>query len=252
MKDFTFKIYGELLSFLLKSGYSICSVDDYLSGRNNSQNMVIMRHDIDRRIHKAVDFAHIEHDLGIRATYYFRHPYTFKPAVIQKIGDMGHEIGYHYEVMSKADGDPVYAKELFQKEIDDFRTYVPVKTVCMHGAPLSKFDNRNFWDYHSFEEFDLSGEAYLSMNDVYYYSDTGRNWSNAHKIRDSLKNQLNSSLDDVKSTPDLIRSIERNKPHVAYILTHPERWAGSPGEWLYLWGMDSAVNIVKKPLGYFR
>jgi hypothetical protein len=39
--------------------------------------------------------------------------------------------------MSKADGDPVYAKELFSHEIDDFRRYVPVKTVCMHGAPLS-------------------------------------------------------------------------------------------------------------------
>lgn len=250
MKDFTLEMYGELLRFFIKSGYTICSVDDYLSGSNYARNTVIMRHDIDRRIHKAVGFAHIEHDLGIRATYYFRYPYTFQPPVIQQIADMGHEIGYHYEVMSKADGDPVLAGKLFHKELDDFRKYFPVKTICMHGAPLSKYDNRDLWNYYSFEEFDLSGEAYLSMNGVYYYSDTGRTWSNAHKIRDRLQNQMNTSSEDVYSTLDLIRIIKINKPSVAYILIHPERWAGSSGEWLYLWGMDTAVNIIKKPLAY--
>lgn len=252
MKDFTLEMYGELLRFFIKSGYSICSIDDYLSGNNDTRNTVIMRHDIDRRIHKAVDFAHIEHDLGIHATYYFRHPYTFQPQVIQKIRDMSHEIGHHYEVMSKADGDPDLAGKLFQQELNDFRKYFLVKTVCMHGAPLSKYDNRDFWNHYSFEDFDLSGEAYLSMNSVYYYSDTGRTWSGAHKIRDRLQNQMNSSSEDVHSTLDLIRTIEKNKPRVVYILTHPERWASSSGEWLYLWGMDTAVNLVKKSLAYFR
>jgi len=252
MKDFTLEMYRELVRFFLTSGYTICSVDDYLSGSNDARNTVIMRHDIDRRIYKAVDFAHIERDLGIRATYYFRHPYTFQPPVIQKVRDMGHEIGYHYEVMSKANGDPVYAKELFSHEIDDFRRYVPVKTVCMHGAPLSKYDNRDFWKYYSFEDFGLSGEAYLSINGVYYYSDTGRTWSGANKIRDKLKNQMNLPSDSIMSTLDLIQAIEKNKPHVAYILTHPERWAGSPGEWLFLLGMDAAVNAGKKVLSVIR
>lgn len=252
MKDFTLEMYRELVRFFLTSGYTICSVDDYLSGSNDARYRVIIRHDIDRRIHKAVDFAHIEHDLGIRATYYFRHPYTFQPPVIQKVRDMGHEIGYHYEVVSKTDGDPDLAGKLFQQELDDFRTYVPVKTICMHGAPLSKYDNRDFWNYFSFEAFDLSGEAYLSINNVYYYSDTGRTWSNAHKIRDRLQNQMNISSENVHSTLDLIRIIEINKPRVVYILTHPERWAGSSGEWLYLWGVDTAVNMAKKLLAYFR
>lgn len=252
MKDFTLEMYRELVRFFLTSGYTICSVDDYLSGSNDARNTVIMRHDIDRRIYKAVDFAHIERDLGIRATYYFRHPYTFQPSVIQKVIDMGHEIGYHYEVMSKADGDPDLAGKLFQQELNDFRKYFPVKTVCMHGAPLSKYDNRDFWNHYSFEEFDLLGEAYLSINCVYYYSDTGRTWSNTHKIRDRLQNQINSSSEDVHSTWDLIRAIDDNKPHIVYILTHPERWAGSSGEWIYLGGVDTVVNAGKKVLSCIR
>ncbi len=252
MKDFTLEMYGELLRFFVKSGYIICSVDDFLSGRNNARNTVIMRHDIDRRIYKAVDFAQIEHDLDIRSTYYFRHPYTFQPSVIQKIRDMGHEIGYHYEVMSKAGGDPVLAGTLFREELDDFYKYFHVKTVCMHGAPLSPYDNRDFWNYYSFEEFGLSGEAYLSMKGLYYYSDTGRTWSYAHKVRDRLQTQMNTTSEDVHSTWDLIRAVDTNKPRVVYILTHPERWAGSSGEWVYVLGRDTAVNFGKVLLAFFR
>ena len=122
----------------------------------------------------------------------------------------------------------------------------------MHGAPLSKYDNRDFWNHYSFEEFDLLGEAYLSINCVYYYSDTGRTWSNTHKIRDRLQNQINSSSEDVHSTWDLIRAIDDNKPHIVYILTHPERWAGSSGEWIYLGGVDTVVNAGKKVLSCIR
>jgi hypothetical protein len=46
--------------------------------------------------------AELEHELGIQSTYYFRFPYTFKPDIIGKIHDLGHEVGYHYEVLSKA------------------------------------------------------------------------------------------------------------------------------------------------------
>ena len=57
--------------------------------------------------------AELEHELGIQSTYYFRFPYTFKPEIIGKINDWGHEIGYHYDVLSKAKGDYEKAIKVF-------------------------------------------------------------------------------------------------------------------------------------------
>jgi len=45
---------------------------------------------------------------------------------------LGHEIGYHYEVLSKANGDYETAVELFEQELSEFRKITDVKTICMH------------------------------------------------------------------------------------------------------------------------
>ena len=89
--------------------------------------------------------AELEHGLGIQSTYYFRVLYTFKPEIIGKIRDLGHEVGYHYEVLSKANGDYEKAVELFEQELSEFRKIVDVKTISMHGSPLSRYDNRDLY-----------------------------------------------------------------------------------------------------------
>ena len=108
MRDFTLDKYRELCLALLDSGYTPLTVYSYLvlEGNNNNNNkLVVLRHDIDRRPGNALRMAELEHELGIQSTYYFRFPYTFKPEIIRKIHDLGHEIGYRYEVLSKAKGD---------------------------------------------------------------------------------------------------------------------------------------------------
>jgi hypothetical protein len=88
---------------LLDSGYTPLTVYSYLvlEGKKNNK-LVVLRHDIDRKQKNALRMAKLEHELGIQSTYYFRFPYTFKPELIGKIHDLGHEVGYHYEVLSKA------------------------------------------------------------------------------------------------------------------------------------------------------
>ena len=58
-----------------------------------------------------------EHEMGIRSSYYFRYPFTFRPDIIRKIRDLGHEIGYHYEVLSKTNGDYTKAIALFSDRV---------------------------------------------------------------------------------------------------------------------------------------
>ena len=108
MRDFTLEKYEELCLTLLNSNYTPLTVYSYLilsclgGQKNNNNKLVVLRHDIDRRPMNALQMAELEHELGIQSTYYFRFPYTFKPDIIGKINDLGHEVGYHYEVLSKA------------------------------------------------------------------------------------------------------------------------------------------------------
>ncbi len=61
--------------------------------------------------------ARVEQELGIRATYYFRMNGTvFRPEIMREIEGMGHEVGYHYEVLGKAKGDHEMAIKMFEKE----------------------------------------------------------------------------------------------------------------------------------------
>ena len=248
MRDFTMGKYEELCLALLDSGYVPLTVYSYLrTGRqNNNKKLIVLRHDIDRKPMNALRMAELESELGIQSTYYFRFPYTFKPEIIGKIHDLGHEVGYHYEVLSKAKGDYEKAIQLFEEELSDFRKICNVKTIGMHGSPLSKYDNRDLWKRYDFRDFGIVGEAYLSIKNANYFSDTGRSWNWKNKMRDFIPDKKEEIL--VNTTDDLIKLINSKKIERLYILAHPERWALNDGEWVFGCVKDFVFNIGKKVL----
>ena len=142
--DFTLSRYGDLCATLLDSDYAPLTIYSYLTGKQNKNKLVVLRHDIDRKPMNALKMAELEHELGIQSTYYFRFPYSFKPDIIGKIHDLEHEVGYHYGVLSKAKGDYEKAIELFEQELSEFRKIVDVKTISMHGSPLSRYDKISY------------------------------------------------------------------------------------------------------------
>jgi len=96
MRDFTIEKYRELCLALLDGGYTPLTVYSYLNKELNTGKLVILRHDIDRKPMNALKMAKLEHELGVKSTYYFRHVKdVFKPEIIEKIRDLGHEVGYH-------------------------------------------------------------------------------------------------------------------------------------------------------------
>lgn len=253
--DFTHTYYQKLLHTLQECGYNIITVEQYLrySLIDDNDRIAILRHDIDRRLHKARVFADIEEKFNVKSTYYFRYYALNSPDIIQYVFDKGHEVGYHYEVMSRANGDPVRAYSLFYDDLASFRTLTPINTVCMHGAPLSKFNNLSFWDYYMTDDFNLLGEAFLSISGVDYFSDTGRNWSLDHKFRDFLpKANTMAHSRFIICTQDLIEYIQSETPLKLYILTHPERWSGNWAEWIMMSGIDGVVNLGKNLLSTIR
>lgn len=247
MADFTLEKYRELWRTLNTS--EVFKVGSYCEEKPTS-GFVILRHDIDRKPLNALKMAELESKLGVQSTYYFRYPYTFKPEIIEKIHELGHEIGYHYEVLSKAGGDYEKAIKLFEYELNEFRKIIDIKTICMHGNPLSKHDNRDLWKRYDFRDFGIIGEAYLSIKNVNYFSDTGRSWNWKNKIRDFMLNQKENIA--VNTTNDLIRLIKSKKLSNFYVLVHPERWSSNKVEWAFSYMKDFAFNIGKEGLATTR
>ncbi|MCD6599819.1 MAG: hypothetical protein J7L19_04550 [Dehalococcoidia bacterium] len=252
--DFTLDKYRSLCYAALNSQYSFLTVGAYLTTRKLIEKCIILRHDVDRKPQRALRMARVEREFGIKSTYYFRfNRKVFRTDLIKEIASMGHEIGYHYETLDKAKGDYARAIQIFGRELEEFRKIADVKTICMHGNPLTKWDNRDLWTKYDFKEFGLIGEAYLSFRDVPYLSDTGRTWSDQHKIKDHLpQTTSNHSKSDgspmVTSTDDIIELIKKEQLRHAYLLVHPERWSNSLIGWITDLVMDTAVNLAKRIL----
>ena len=40
----------------------------------------------------------------------------------------------------------------FKENLEKFRKVYLVKTICMHGSPLSKYDNRLIWEKYDYRD----------------------------------------------------------------------------------------------------
>jgi hypothetical protein len=167
---------------------------------------------------------------------------------------MGHEIGYHYEDLSTAKGDYALAKNLFSKNLKRFRELAPVTTAAMHGAPLSKINNLDFWQQFSLLDFNLNAEAFLTIDysGTYYFSDAGRAWdANRTNFRDRPKSSRIPNL-TVHDTKQLIDFIIQYQPNQLAFSLHPERWDSTRLGWIYQKSKDEGINLIKLILSLFR
>lgn len=252
MIDFTLEKYKLLCSVLLEKGYRTVTVSDYIKTSGSGiQKCAVLRHDVDRKAGNALKMAELEYRLGVHSTYYFRYPYTFKPLIMRLVEDLGHEVGYHYEVLSKARGDYPAAIRMFAEELQAFNSICEVKSICMHGSPLSPYDNRDLWRVYQLDEYNLVGEAYLSVGkDFSYYSDTGRSWSPRNKIRDCFTGKEEAKV--VETTDELIDAIRCGQFGNLYLLVHPERWAETFPEWAASSLQDQVFNMAKNLINLAR
>lgn len=244
--DFTQKIYKQLLESLLEQGYTFQSFEEFVTQPN--KKVVVLRHDVDKLPHNALDLARIEHSLGLKASYYYRIvKESNDPDLINAVKALNHEIGYHYEDLTLARGDKKKAIEMWQQNLDYFRTYYPVITACMHGSPMSKWDNRLIWEDYNYKDYGIIAEPYFDIdyNEVFYITDTGRSWnSSGVSVRDKVETRFDIK---VNSTGHFIELVKQGKlPNKIIINTHPQRWFDAGIGWLKELVMQNLKNQVKK------
>jgi len=278
--DFTLKTYKSLLQKLKTRGFSFYTFSGYLqiNQTNEPKQWIILRHDVDLMPENSLQTAKIEHSLGIRSTYFFRIiPETFKPDIIQQIADLGHEIGYHYEDLTLAVETHAFvpqkrsgsggraslndnrassnitpcAYQLFKTHLEQLRQYVPVKTICMHGSPKSRYDSKDIWKEYDYRELGIIGEPYFDINfdEVLYLTDTGRRWDGWKvSLRDKVPQQETWEKQGLvfHSTKDIIKAAEQNNlPNKIMITTHPQRWTDRPWPWMKELVWQGVKNVVK-------
>jgi hypothetical protein len=235
--------------------------DEILIQEPNS-NWVVVKHDVETAVYKALILAKIEAKYKIRATYYIQADLVrdnYK--ILQEIQKLGHEVSYHYDVLDANSGDFDLAIKEFNENIDLFHSYgLEVKTVCPHGNPLI---NRKGWS--SNKDFFRNREICSRFSDILdivvelpnkverylYISDAGYRWKQIVNIEDNdIKNGGDIDLGDYKN---LLKTIKKSKCTI--ISTHPHRWEKSYMKSLFnLYRFNTLRFIAKKlaSIGFLR
>jgi hypothetical protein len=277
--DFTLTTYKKLLNALQTQGFSFMTFAQYIEAKSTDQqinestnqhlnNLIILRHDVDARPQNSLAFARIQANLGISGTYYFRMvPQSYNETIIKEMVQLGHEVGYHYETMDTSKGDVDKAYDEFCRNLEIFRKLTSVKTISMHGSPMSPYDNREIWKKYDYKKLGILAEPYfdINFNELYYITDTGRRWDgHLYNVRDKatkenpitnpefLKLRFHSTFDLInaiqasapqqinKSTNQQINKLKANSqqpaansfPSHAMLNFHPQRWNDKPVPWL--------------------
>lgn len=216
--DFTYATYNRLLEGILKAGYRVITVREYLQGVKQPL-LLILRHDVEWSAYGALAIAKIEKAHGIRSTFYFRvDTKAFDLPTMKYLQDEGFEVGYHFNTLDRCKGDFGKAITLFEEELKHLRKAgINVETVCSQGDPRVKkvgynVNNEIFLrDPNLRSQCNLLGEAYLDIDfsSLQYLSDAGIRWNK------------------VSSTKELISRMAQKEWPVVYILTHPDYWSRS-------------------------
>ena len=170
--DFTYAGYKLLLNRLKDGGYDSFSY----SGWEGRKKCAILRHDVDYSLAKAERIAEIEHDLGVKSTYYILltsdlyNVYSKNNAkTIDHLLSLGHDIGLHFDEARYPDayGNAERITELILKEAQIGKQ---INTVSMHRPSRQILDADleipgmiNSYGKTFFEEFK-------------YISDSRRRW----------------------------------------------------------------------------
>lgn len=181
--SFNFTHYADIIKLALQEGYKVCSFQDYIDYHQSFGRVLVLRHDIDRKIKKALKMAKIERDHLVTSTYFFRlhakyNLFEYKNYNrINKIVNMNHEVALHLESQDFADCFGVSSKLLLEKELQTMNLigFKP-RGIAEHGTPNKKWDN-HFFSTHNEKSFDLE---YHAKDKVFgrmkYLSDSGGKW----------------------------------------------------------------------------
>lgn len=231
----TYKKYIKFCKQLSATGVPIYTAEKASENTDNmKKQFIVIKHDIEAKPEKALKISRIEHDFGITATYYAHSFFLQDPKaaiVLREIAGLGHEIGYHYDVLDNNNGDKEKAIQEFKQTLSDFeRNGFIIKTICPHGNPLKKrigySSNKDFFlDSEIRKLFDNIVDVYITFpdlveNDYLYITDA--QYSYFYRDAKTTKTDETEKLSPLNGTDDIVKMIQGGKSMI--ISTHPHRY----------------------------
>lgn len=253
--DFTIKKYKELLYKLIERGYNFQTLEEFVS--NPKEKTIVLRHDVDLKPKKSLEFAKIQNLFGIKGSYYFRIiEESFDEKIIKEISSLGHEIGYHYESLTTCRGNVDKAFDDFKSNLSKLRKITSILTITMHGSPKSRYDSKDIWNKYNYNDLGIIAEPYFDIDftKILYLSDTGRMWDGWKvSVRDKVLPQIEWRKNGYifHSTDDIINKIDKMPNQIVFTF-HPQRWHNNIVLWFRELTMQNIKNIVKRTIIYFR
>lgn len=173
--NFTYESYKGMIELLRTHGYEFVGYHDY----EKDGKCVILRHDIDNSIEKAVALAEIEKALGVRSTYFvlltsdFYNVASAKSiAGLKRIADLGHEIGLHFDEMAYPEENRNDVPGLIKREADILGQILgmDIRSVSMHRPSKETLAA----DYKIPGVVNSYGQTFF--HEFKYLSDSRRRW----------------------------------------------------------------------------
>jgi len=212
-----------------------CIRSDQILEQEDGSKWLVVKHDVETNVTKALTLAKIENKHGICATYYvqadlLKNNYKY----LQEIAALGHEVTYHYDVLDACNGDYEVAIDSFKKVIEEFKSFgFEVRTVCPHGNPIKI---RNGWSSNKdfFRNQKVNGlfpdildivvqlSKKLEINYT-YISDAGYSWKKIVNVQDNDKKNVGDI--DLGKSLDFLNMLKKERAII--LSTHPHRWESS-------------------------
>ena len=198
--SFTKQDYIDLIENFLKSGYSFKNFQNV----NPNKQDVVVRHDVDFSVKRALEIAELERSIGIKSSYFFLTNSDFYNILeeecvfqISRIDKLGHEISIHFD-LGQGPLDKTSSAKRLRKEIALFEETFgkKVKIISFHRpATYGIDDNLSKIVANTYQD--------KFMKSLVYFSDSRGAWPHGcPTTHDAFRDQ---------------RAIQ--------ILTHPIWWA---------------------------
>ncbi len=211
MNDFSYDEYIQLIETLS----SVIPVLDFAEITPQTDSFFIIRHDVEFSIERAYALAKIEHDLlDIKSSYFFQvRNYAYNPLayhnieLIQKIHQMGHEIGLHVNAGGVIDlnqltglirKDVAILETVLELPVDRFSFHRPSQSMLAANIKLEGLLNAYdplFFNFHPDRRLGLGPtptpnlhnaqkikHPTMSSVNVHYFSDSEHQWKYGHPL----------------------------------------------------------------------
>lgn len=238
---FTYLAYQNLINYMRSKDYAVADYHNYLSVKKP----VILRHDVDFSIEKALKFAAFENQLQVKSTYFILLCTDFyniasktSLEMISEIIELGHSVGLHFDEQKYYGQEYKTVPELIKTEVAIMSEIIgyDIKAVSMHRPSRKTLESNYEVDgiinsYHKnfFENFKyISDSRRLWREDIEEYIKeetfdklhilTHPFWydENEKNIETSIKNFVNSANsqryfylnDNIRDLQDIMKTSE--------------------------------------------